>query len=228
MRSIKMGRYRPNPNGKGSLKLVQTLINDYPHVLNNKLPIVGNIEKCWVSPLKEDEYAEYRDQQFIKRIKIQDQLSLILEEFWPMLGPQWDALGKTLNNDVLLVEAKANLLELQSSATDASKKDSIQLIRQSLEKTKAYIKANSNADWAEKYYQYSNRIAHLFYLRVLNQIPAYLIFIYFIGDESVNGPTTKSEWETAIQKVHDTLGIPEKHPLKEYILDIFIDIKELK
>jgi hypothetical protein len=222
-----MGRYKQNPNGKGSLRLIQTLINDHPHVLNSKLPMISNTEKPWVSPLSEDEYAEYRDQDFIQRVKIEDQLSLKLEEFWPKYGPQWDALGKTENNEVLLLEAKANLSELQSSASAASNKDSKQLIRQSLEKTKAYIGADPNTDWAGKYYQYSNRIAHLFYLRVLNQIPTYLIFIYFIGDESVNGPTTKGEWETAIQKAHDTLGIPEQHPLKEFILELFIDIKEL-
>ena len=114
-----MGRYKQKPNGKGSLKLIQTLINDYPHVLNSKLPMVGRIEKPWVSPLKEDEYAEYRDKDFITRLKIEDQLSLKLEEFWPKHGPQWDALGKTVNNEVLLVEAKANLSKLQSSASAA-------------------------------------------------------------------------------------------------------------
>jgi hypothetical protein len=222
-----MGRYKQNPNGKGSLKLIHTLINDYPHVLNSKLPMVGDNENPWVSPLREDEFAEYRDQHFIKRIKMEDQLSIKLEEFWPKYGPQWDALGKTVNNEVLLVEAKANLSELQSSASAASNEDSIKLIHQSLEKTKAYIGADPNADWADIYYQYSNRMAHLFYLRVLNHIPAYLIFVYFIGDASVNGPTTKGQWETAIQKAHNKLGIPEQHPLKEFILDLFIDIKEI-
>jgi hypothetical protein len=177
--------------------------------------------------IKKYEYAEYPYQDFIQRVNIEDQLSLKLEEFWPKLGPQWDALGKTENNEVLLVEGKANLTELRSSPSAASNEDSIQLIRQSLEKTMAYIGADTNADWAGKYYQYSNRIAHLYYLRVLNQIPAYLIFIYFIGDESVKCPATKGEWGTAIQQAHNTLGIPEQHPLKEFIFDIFIDIKEL-
>jgi hypothetical protein len=221
-----MGRYPQKPNGKGSLKLLQTLINDYPHVLNNKLPMVSNFESPWVSPLKEDQYAEYRDQCFIKRLKIQDVLSLKLEEFWPKLGPQWDALGRTMNNQILLVEAKANLIELRSSASGACKEDSLRLISQSLQKTKAFIGAEPNADWTDKYYQYSNRIAHLYYLRGLNKIPAYLIFVYFIEDESVNGPISKGEWKTAIQKVHDTLGIPEQHPLKEFIFELFIDKKE--
>lgn len=224
---LKVGRYKQNPNGKGSLKLIQTLINDYPHVINSKVPVGGKIEMQWVSPLKEDEYAEYRDQDFIKRLDIEDQLSLKPEEFWPKYGPQWDALGKTLNNDVFLVEAKANLTELNSSASAASNADSIQQIRQSLEKTKVYIGGDLNADWAGRYYQYSNRIAHLFYLRVLNQVPAYLMFVYFIGDESVNGPKAQNEWETAIQKVHNTLGIPEQHPLKDFILEVFIDIRDL-
>jgi hypothetical protein len=43
----------------------------------------------------------------------------------------------------------------------------------------------------------------------------------------VNGPKTKGQWEPAIQKVNDKLGIPKQHPLIEFILDLFIDIKEI-
>ncbi len=31
--------------------------------------------------------------------------------------------------------------------------------------------------------------------------------IYFIGDETVSGPSTQQEWELAIQKMYNALGI---------------------
>ena len=62
---------------------------------------------------------------------------------------------------------------------------------------------------------------------LLYHIPAYLIFIYFIGDESVNGPKTKEEWLAAIQVMEKCLGLG-RHKLKKYMADIFIDVKELK
>lgn len=223
-----VGTYKQKYNGKGSLKLIQTLVNDYPHVLTNKLSTVIDQPISWVSPLKEEGYAEYRDQTFLQMLGINQEIIQKLDQFWPKNGPQWDALGKFSKNGVLLVEAKANLAELESPASAATNPLSRQLIEQSLDKTKKYIGVTHSADWTKKYYQYCNRLAHLHFLSVNNKLPVYLIFIYFIGDESVNGPTSQEQWEAAIEKKHKVLGIPNQHPLKPYIIDIFIDVYELK
>ena len=81
-------------------------------------------------------------------------------------------------------------------------------------------------NWSGKFYQYTNRLAHLYFLREKCKKEAYLIFIYFIGDVSVSGPETKQEWEGAIKVLHSYLGISH-HKLSKYMIDIFIDIKSL-
>ena len=66
---------------------------------------------------------------------------------------------------------------------------SLDQIRKSLNKTKTNLKIKDPTDWMRKFYQYTNRLAHLYYLRE-NNVAAFLIFIYFINDTSVNGPRT--------------------------------------
>jgi hypothetical protein len=61
-------------------------------------------------------------------------------------------------------------------------------------------------------------------LRRLNDIPAYLVFLYFVNDHT-HIPTTKKEWNGALQLMHALLGA-HRHTLSRYIIDIFIDVKE--
>jgi hypothetical protein len=84
----------------------------------------------------------------------------------------------------------------------------------------------NDVDWSGKYYQYTNRLTHLHYLREQG-VSAYLINIYFVGDTSVNGPKTIAEWEPALQEMYNYLGI-KPHKLNKYMADVFIDIKALK
>lgn len=196
-----MGVYTQKSNGKGSLKLIQTLVNEYQHVLNSKLAHLTSEQISWVSPLASEEYAEYRDRTFLEKLKVDPVVINKLIDFWPRNGPQWDALGKYSDNGVLLVAAKANLPELKSPSRVAKSPQSRQLISQSLEATKAYIGAQPDADWTSIYYQYVNRLAHLYFLRVLHDIPAYLIMIYFIGDETVVGaPTSQEQWRLQLKE----------------------------
>ena len=136
-----MGRYRQKSNGKGSLKLIQTLVNEYSHVLNSKLAHITGEQVTWVSPLESDEYAKYRDTAFLEKLKVNDEVAEKLKDFWPRNGPQWDALGKFRDYGVLLVEAKANPPELKSPPSSAISPISQQLIVQTLEETKTYIGA---------------------------------------------------------------------------------------
>ncbi|MHC4307623.1 MAG: hypothetical protein ACYSR7_03250 [Planctomycetota bacterium] len=219
-----MGRFPQPANGHGSLRDTQILINNHPLLLTkaikNKLELKSDdIE--WVSPLKEDDYAEYRDNGFLKILGI-NSLKVPLSDFWPNRGPQWDALGKGSIDEVFLVEAKANIPEIVSPASGA-KGRSLEMIRKSLAATKSYMQVKDQTDWSGKYYQFTNRMAHLYYLRVLNKIPAYLIFIYFIGDESVNGPKTGAEWMAALTVLKTYFGLGD-HRLSPYIADVFIEV----
>ena len=75
--------------------------------------------------------------------------------------------------------------------------------------------------------EYANRIAHLYFLRVLNGINAYLVNIYFINDNSVAGPKSIDEWRGALTIIKHYLGIPKKNKLENYMIDIFIDVNDL-
>ena len=100
-----MSRY-PKPRcEKGSQRWLQTYVNDAPGVLNERIGL-GDIE--WVSPLANDDYAEYRDQAFLDRVRA-ELPRRNLATFWPNGGPQWDGLGRAASGGVILVEAKAHV-----------------------------------------------------------------------------------------------------------------------
>ena len=85
----------------------------------------------------------------------------------------------------------------------------------------------NNIDWSGKFYQYTNRLAHLYYLRIKHGKVAYLVNIYFTGDKSVNAPDTSGEWKAALQVLYSYLGL-SRHKLSKYMADIFIDYNDLK
>jgi hypothetical protein len=217
----------PQPSdGHGSLKDTQVLINNYPSLLTKYVKKTLNIQSDeieWVSPVRDDEYAEYRDKGFIEKLGLKS-LKVPLKEFWPNKGPQWDALGRGSNDEVFLVEAKANIPEVVTPPMGAKSESSIALIQDSLSATKKFLKVKNNIDWSGTFYQYTNRLAHLYYLRVLNKIPAYLLLIYFIGDKTVDGPESIQEWNAALTVVKKYLGV-SNHQLSKYITDIFIDVR---
>jgi hypothetical protein len=131
-----MSRVEQKAESHGSLKDIQILINGKEYIINNWLKkyFQNEINIEWVSPLKNDNFSEYRDDDFLKILEL-DNLKKPLNEFWPKAGPQWDALGK-YNNVVFLVEAKANILELRSPGCKASSEKSKYLIKQSLDNVK--------------------------------------------------------------------------------------------
>ncbi len=79
-------------------------------------------------------------------------------------------------------------------------------------------------DLSKGFYQYYNRLAHLYFLRKLNDIPAFLVFVYFINDHTYIS-TTKEEWNGALQLMKALLGA-HKHKLSKYVIDIFLDVDE--
>ena len=224
-----MARREQHRASHGGQKWLQILVNERPEVIDrvlaNLLGLAQGEQAHWLSPLKDDDYAEYRDQEFITRLGIT--LGRVpLASFWPRIGPAWDALAKTDRGDLILVEAKAHIPELVSDPTGASE-PSLTKIREGLDATKWFLGSHSDADWATCFYQYTNRLAHLYLLRELNGWPAYLLFLYFINDEEMGGPSTQSEWEGAISLLESFLGIRRQHRLAKYVLHAFIDVEEL-
>ena len=222
-----MDRYPQRSDGHGSLRDIQVLVNRFPDMFTNKIKekiVIKSNRIDWVSPLKDDDFSEYRDNGFIEKLGIQN-LETSLSAFWPKRGPQWDALGRGNRNEVFLVEAKANIDEIISPETKATEK-SLVLIKKSLDGLKKYLKVNNKVDWSGTFYQYTNRLAHLYFLRALNKLPANLIFVYFIGDDSVSGPKSVEEWNAALMVMKKYLGL-STHKLAKYIAEVFIDVKQI-
>jgi hypothetical protein len=211
------------PGTKGSLKWVQVIVNAHPHLLSEAVAAstgipAGEIE--WLSPLSADGYAEYRDEGFLDRLGVTLNYRP-LKAFWPAGGPQWDALG-CAGDRVILIEAKAHLTELISTPSQA-KPASLKRIRASLGRVKASLDVPPDVDWTGRYYQYANRLAHLYLLRRLNHIPAELVHLCFLNDREKKGPTTAAQWHVAISQAHTALGITDR-PLLRHVHHVFVDV----
>jgi hypothetical protein len=224
-----MARKIQRSDSHGSLKQLQLLVNNRQDLLDQRIKesinSFTNDNIIWKSPLQDDDYAEYTDNDFLTRIGF-DPDEINLHEFWPQRGANWDALATTDKGKIVLVEAKANIPEMVSPPSGAGEV-SMTMIQNALNETKEYLNKNTVIDWAGKFYQYTNRIAHLYFLRVKKNKKAFLINIYFVGDQSVDGPKTVEEWKGAIQVMNLYLGL-NSHKLKKYMADIFIDLTDLK
>ena len=111
------------PKGeRGSLKWLQRAVHEAWNDLNE--PIVSALRGAtaieWLSPLESDDFAEYRDNAFLRRLGL-DELRPELAKFWPQRGPQWDGLARSENGHVLLVEAKAHVGEFCSGPSQDRK-----------------------------------------------------------------------------------------------------------
>lgn len=209
------------PKGsRGSLKWIQLAIKDQWPSLNGPIATaIGSTEPIdWRSPLESDSYAEYRDASFLERVG-QERLAKELETYWPARGPQWDALGMSGAN-VLLVEAKAHVSEMCSPGTSAGEK-SRGRIEAALNALSEKLGADSeHPSWANHFYQLANRLAYLDFLRTRG-VSAWLVLVNFLGDIEMRGPSTSEAWEAAYEVAFHVMGLPKKHLLSRYILHIY-------
>jgi hypothetical protein len=142
-------------------------------------------------------------------------LKLPLREFWPRSGPRWDGLAKTESGKVIIVEAKAYIeegVDYRSRAEGESQgKISI-----ALAKAKEAFSASRDAPWDAPFYQYANRLAHLYFLRHLNGLDAYLLFVYFADAPDVPDRCTEEQWQGANRLIEKCLGLGA-HPFRNYL-----------
>jgi hypothetical protein len=176
----------------------------------------------WKSPLFDDDFAEYRDEAFLRQIGEQH-LADELARFWPRRGPQWDALAVSDAGDVLLVEAKAHIGELHSPPSGAEG-ESRKIIEKALQETAAALGANARIPWGTVFYQLTNRVAHLHFLRKTG-IKAWLVLVNFVGDVEMKGPRTEAEWAAAYEIVWHVLGVPSRHALLSFIVHVCPDVR---
>ena len=223
------GRYPQEEGKKGSKKWIQELVNLCPRLLDAHL----QKERClqpgksisWRSPLRADGFSEYRDEGFLQLLDLQV-CAQALGQFWPDRGPQWDALGiEETAPRYFLVEAKANIPEIVSEC-QAGSQESISLIESSLDRTQIFLGNNSLLPWSKSFYQYANRIAHLYFLREIAKVDAILVFVYFENDYT-HIVTSHEAWQGALLLQKKLMGL-SRHKLPNFIQEVFIDVKEIE
>ena len=208
------------PEGtRGSLKWIQRAIERRPDLVS--VPSIGPVE--WLSPRRNDSFAEYRDTAFLERIGC-GTLADELAAFWPKRGPQWDALGRA-GNTVILVEAKAHLNEVLSPGSQASASSRAK-INAAFAEVKRDLNVIERADWAEVFFQYVNRLAHLWFLR-RHGVDVELLFVDFCHDAEMAGPAEPAEWKAVYMAADYVLGLPRRHGLSGHVHHVFPDVREL-
>ena len=210
---------------RGSQKWIQRLVESQSELLTSEIRKAAKRNDDWtvewVSPREADKWSEYRDAEFLKVVGYPN-LAPDLASFWPAGGPQWDALGKSSDNGIVLVEAKAHTGEMTSECRAGE--SSAKKIDDALKAAKVAFGAPDHADWKSGYYQYANRLAYLKFLR--ERVPALLVFVYFCGDIEMGGPACKEEWDEVLAAVHAHLGIGSDL-IEHGVLDAFIPIGAL-
>jgi len=217
---------------QGSQKWLQLLFKDHKPIIFREIARemphldLNNLDQIeWLSPLEKDGYVEYSDSAFINQLRVELKHKPLVD-FWPNGGAVWDGLARTEEDDLLLFEAKSHIGELKSFLK-AEAKNSVKKISQSLTQAQEFLGVKSHIEWAAPFYQYTNRLAHLYFLRELNKLPAYLVFVYFLNDPDMHGPYTKEEWQGALKLMKTLLGL-SRHKLSKYMVDIFIDVNEMQ
>jgi len=211
---------------RGSQKWVQHLVNGASEQLDRAIagsltiPLQQPIE--WLSPLQITGYAEYRDTAFLECLGL-GRHTTALREFWPLSGPRWDALGRA-GNKYFLVEAKANIPELISDC-QASATHSREMIAAAMRRTQQWLGARSRIDWLTGFYQYANRLAHLYFMREIAKEDAYMVFLYILNDPT-HIPTSRDEWQGALELQKHLLGLGGR-PYRDYVISVFLDTADI-
>ncbi len=222
-------RVRMDRAERGSQKWIQDLVNADGNLLagmiRQSFPQPGAKEIIWLSPLQEDDFAEYRDRSFLDRLGLQEHAEA-LSRFWPSRGPQWDGLGRTTDGRTyFLIEAKANIPELISNC-GAKSPASREKIEGSLQRARQWLNAAPHISWTTGFYQYANRLAHLFFLREIARVNAFLICLYFVAD-GTHQPTELEQWKGALRLQNRLMGLNKSH-LKNLLISLFIHTDEIK
>lgn len=180
----------------------------------------------WCSPAREDDYAEYYDDEFLTCLGISD-LEVALADFWPKSGPRWDGLACTDSGKLLLIEAKAYPEEAVDGSSGAGPR-SLAKIKAALAEAQEAFGASREANWLAPFYQYANRLAHLHFLAGANSLDAYLVFLNFADAEDVPNPCSIEEWKGASRVIERCLGLPRRHRYSDRIAKVTINTADLQ
>jgi hypothetical protein len=205
---------------RGSQKWLQHFVAEAPDAL--RPPTFPPMK--WISPIPDSRFREYSDGAFLDALGLGN-LKPALAEFWPRGGAVWDGLALAGGAPVL-VEAKAHVAEFFSSPCAAEADTSRLRIRDSLVACKRALGADDRSDWMRCFYQYANRLAHLWWLHE-QDIRAHLLLVNFVGDNDMNGPDSRDAWDAVERAADYALGIRRGHPLSAFVHHVHPDVRLL-
>lgn len=212
---------------KGSQFLLAEYVNHQSAWLNSQIlkssvkllnEINDDLAIEWISPLKQDNYKEYRD-NFLNVLGVE---SIIPHDIWPKRGPVWDGLAKAKSHSeeeiILLVEAKAHLSEMKSELR-ATSLDSVRVIQRTFQQFRQRhgIDEKYATVWENGYYQLANRIIYLDYLNHALNIKTYLVLINFV-DDPTHVKTSLQDYLFHYKRVFHDMGISHLNLLNNVIL----------
>jgi hypothetical protein len=216
---------------RGSKLRVQLYVNRFEGELSeavltapelSSLGAAGAKSIKWTSPLEANGCREYQDDEFLEHIT-QANNARELREFWPSGGPMWDALGIVSLKEgegVVLVEGKSYVGEMYALGCQAGAPDpktgkrasqrsrsNRKQIAMALWDTQEWlaIYPPDPQRWMGPLYQTANRIAHLYWLREVIGVPAWLVYLLFVDDPIE--PTSEEQWAEGIDEANRELGL---------------------
>jgi hypothetical protein len=224
---------------KGSQYWLQIAITYSPSILDSafrKAGVIAHDEMIdWRSPIAADNFKEYQDDASFQKLGITNFPQKPLADFWPPKGPVWDGLALTkprYENGIIaapkfvLVEAKAHVSEVMSTIK-ATSPTSIAKIKTALNAAHKFYAPRSTKNWdGEYFYQYTNRLAHHYFMCKVNDLSSRLVFLDFYNAKEMNGPTNSEEWIGVTKLIHEVLGLPES--LEKFgVFHVHIDVDDL-
>lgn len=210
-----LDRRRMDASGRayaGSQRRLQTYVNERPEQLSAAMLSCLHLDVSaahieWISPLARNNYAEYKDADFLSALGLHTMRNK-MAEFWPNSGPRWDGLARFPTGTgfhYIFIEAKSHVPEMYSSGCGARSPRSLNKIVKALNETKIWLRVPPEGNWTGPLYQSANRLAHLYWFREVVGLHAAMVNVYFLGDP--HSPTTMDEWKSGISKAKTSLRI---------------------
>jgi hypothetical protein len=169
---------------------------------------------CWTAPLEHDGFREPQDRDFLRAVGHEDLVDR-LKEFWPVGGPVWDALALAVfpagRPGIVLAEGKGYPEEHRGGGCQATEPARTKILA-AVTRAQQWLGATVEpARWLGPLYQSANRYAHLYWLREVVGVEAWLVHLLFIDDRT-HRPVARADWQTVLPAIHAELGVPATGP----------------
>jgi hypothetical protein len=231
---------------KGSKRHICWYVNEAPALLNGTLFSASSMlahaaaaDPVWLSPLADEGYEEYWNERFLERLDLLDEHLESFRAFWPFKPwangkvnprgtPHWDALARVPlasgRPGAIMIEAKAHRGELMKP-NDRSKADdqSLAKIRTSFAEVRGFYEIDDAVPaWETRYYQFCNRLAHLWWMNERAEVPTWLVYVLIVDDPAWRDGMTAPQWNDAFEMIRREVGLRPGHRLADKIGVVYL------